>query len=190
VCHELLCNGVECATVPVADGTACDDGDNCTPDTCQSGTCIDDPLCGQTVAEQKVAAKKGTPVNTIAVRCSVEGASGTCTAQGFVSCEVARDLLNDSSLPCQPTPQAVPQLLEVGDVVVVTKIASADFDRFGVARFKLRLNKLGKRLLKKAGSSGLRLPVIVRFVVRDGDTERELLRVVLLSRKARGRAAS
>ena len=181
---------MECATVPVADGTACDDADACAPDACYGGTCTDDPLCGQTVAEQKLAPKNGAPVNVIAVRCSVEGASGTCTAQGFVSCEVAADLLNDSSPPCQPGPRSVPQLLEVGEVVVVTKLASAEFDRFGVARFKLRLNKLGKRLLKKAGSRGLQMPVIIRFVVKDGDTERELLRVVLLSRKAKGRAPS
>ena len=38
--------GGACASVPVADGTACGDGTTCTLDLCAAGTCASTPKCG------------------------------------------------------------------------------------------------------------------------------------------------
>ena len=70
----------------------------------------------------------------------------------------------------------------VGDdaEVPVTKKARARFDRFGIARFSLKLNPLGRRLLKRATKLGRAVPVDIRFTVMDGKTTRELRRLVQL----------
>jgi len=179
-CQQLVCGSTGCASAPGPDGTACDDGDGCGPDACKAGACVNNALCTQTVAEQQQAPDSGKPVTAVAVRCSVEGAIGFCAAQGFVT-----RALVDEILPPGKGARAAAAYLQptaVGDdaEVPVTKKARARFDRFGIARFSLKLNPLGRRLLKRATKLGRAVPVDIRFTVMDGNTTRELRRLVQL----------
>ena len=113
----------------------------------------------------------------------MEGAIGFCSGQGFVTQALVDELLHAGKRARLAAVVLHP--LEIGDDanVPVTKKARARFDRFGVARFSLKLNPLCRRLLKKARKPGRPLPVFIRFTVMDGSTTRELRRIVQLVQK-------
>jgi hypothetical protein len=144
---------------------------------------VNNALCEDTVAEQQRTPGTNKPIGAVAVRCSVEGAIGFCSAQGFVTQALVDEILHPGH--GARVKASMPEPLQTGDdaTVPITKKARARFDRFGVARFSLSLNPLGKRLLKKATKIGRAVPVVIRFTVKDGDAERQLQRVVQLVQK-------
>ena len=182
-CQQLVCDASGCRSAPAADGTACDNGDACGPDSCKAGACVDDALCDQTLADQEQPPGGRKPVTAVAARCSVEGAIGFCSGQGFVTQALVDKLLHAGKRARLAVVVLHP--LEIGDDanVPVTKKARARFDRFGVARFSLKLNPLCRRLLKKATKLGVPLPVVIRFTVMNGGTTAELRRIVQLAQK-------
>jgi len=182
-CQQLVCDASGCRSAPAADGTACDNGDACGPDSCKAGACVDDALCDQTLADQQQPPGGRKPVTAIAARCSVEGAIGFCSGQGFVTQALVNEILHAGK--SARVAVVVLHPLEIGDDadVPVTKRARARFDRFGIARFSLKLNPLGRRLLKKATKLGVPLPVVIRFTVMNGGTTAELRRIVQLAQK-------
>ena len=181
----MVCGTTGCASAPGPDGTACDDGDGCGPDACKAGACANNALCAQTVAEQQQAPDSGTPVTAVAVRCSVEGAVGFCSAQGFVARAFVGDVLQTGKGARAAAVYVEPTAVGDEAEVPVTKKARARFDRFGVARFSLKLNPLGRRLLKRATKLGRTVPVDIRFTVMDGNITRELQRLVQLVQRRR-----
>ena len=182
-CQQLVCDTSGCRSAPAADGTACDNGDACGPDSCKAGACVDNALCGQTSADQQQPPGGRKPVTAVAARCSVEGAIGFCSGQGFVTQALVDQLLHAGKRARLAVVVLHP--LEIGDDanVPVTKKARARFDRFGVARFSLKLNPLCRRLLKKATKLGIPLPLVIRFTVMNGGTTAELRRIVQLAQK-------
>jgi cysteine-rich repeat protein len=154
VCYkEAFCDGVhdECPSNPVDDGAACNTGDGCTvKDFCQSGTCFPGPRVCTVTVPQEVLLGKQSPV--IPVSCSVAG-GGTCAAQAFVSADVSSRLeaLISPTTSSRRVHRATCRGPQNG-LCPITKRVRARLGAGGGRVLTLRLNALGKRLLRGAGS--------------------------------------
>jgi hypothetical protein len=175
-----------CAHAPAADGTPCDDGQACTSDercvgaTCQGGTFS----CGE--VETKAPPPGPNPV--IRVTCATTGDAGgsekgSCEAVGFldsgaepasISRAAPDSVRNAHAVAAIEASGAAESLVGAADAQPVAALATPGaqvtrgpirrrLNRRGRSTVKLRLNALGKRLLKEAG----RLPVVVSVQVTD-----------------------
>jgi len=149
----------QCVSAARPDGTPCDSGDNCKGDTCQAGECTG--LLGCPVEAVNEQGKK------IAVLC--RGRAGAfCEAQGSLaqlptlagSGTVAASVAIGAAVKC-------PEI--VGNASVgtpVTKRVRRKIKGDGAVTLKLKLNKVGKRLLGCAARVDQGLSVNVNTAVK------------------------
>jgi hypothetical protein len=179
-CHEGVCS-VEtgtCVSVPRPDGSACEDGDRCGPDTCQAGVCADHELCGVVTAPIVTGPRK----LNVGCRGDTPAAAGDfCEAQGFAAVDervAAAGVEPRARRRPRPTPLPPPD-----GFVPITKPVRRDLSGDAQVQLKLRLNRVGKRLLKDAKREGRPLAVAVQVRVQNGGRVSLLKRLVDMVRK-------
>jgi len=163
-CYDSVCfNG----TV-LPDGTSCDDGDPCTVgETCLKRDCVAQTRRCTITPSSAVAVLRPVPGSpAIIVDCNVPGgAGGTCSASAF--------------LPPPPTTAPVTSAPVAGsgtDLACdftrqITRSVSRPLDDAGMARIKLKLNKLARRLLRKLPASDMvSLTVCTKVDFPNGDS--------------------
>ncbi len=104
-CTSNVCQKAtgSCAMTAKADGTACDDGNDCTgPDACASGACGGAPTCACQVDDDCKASDDGNPCNGT-LYCDTSGAKPACKVNPatIVACTSAEDTACFAS-QCQP----------------------------------------------------------------------------------------
>lgn len=173
-----------CVHAALIDGAECNDGNNCVADTCLFGQCIESSAClAIVVVERQEVPSKGAP--RIETTCS--GLTGeVCAAQAFVSVDllapaspqsVAAAQVGGGSLEpasaatskkkCQRAKEKARKRIDeesrkLGEEihqVGITNSVQRKIDRTGQATLELKLNPVGKCLLREAGADGLTVTV-------------------------------
>ncbi len=196
-----------CTHEPLPEGAPCEDGQECTGgDRCIAGTCQNgDFTCGRVATKPEVPVRGNDPV--LKVTCETSGDTGgsergSCEATGFLEPDTAAAVgqadqhsehstravarveaadLADGRLAAAES--AVPvALADSSTLLQVTRgTVRRPFNRRGRSTLKLRLNSLGKRLLRESGQ--LRVRVEVRVNDRVGRATTLQLLVNLLRRR-------
>ena len=150
------------------DGTPCDDGDPCTVgETCLKRDCVAQTRRCTITPSAAVAVLRPVPgAPAVIVDCNVPGgAGGTCSASAF--------------LPPPPTTAAVTSAPVAGsgtDLACdftrqITRSVTKPLDDAGMARIKLKLNKLARRLLRKLPASDMvSLTICTKIDFPNGDS--------------------
>jgi hypothetical protein len=128
----------------VADGTACDDGDACTAgEICRKGECVGGTVrCQATPSVPVPVIRPVAGAVVVEVECNVPGGpGGACSAATFLpeptgTAMSAAIEASSNDLSCDFTRQ-------------ITRPVTRPLDGNGVARLKLKLNKLARRLLRR-----------------------------------------
>jgi len=148
-----------CVSQATRDGAACDveKATGCVTGSCAAGACVEDPDCNVvfTVAQDVVEIAPNAKSATIKTTCAGEKGD-TCTAQGFFESPPAAGAQRDASVAV--TAAAV-TCDNVTTNTAITKSAKRKIKKSGQAKLKLKLNPIGKCLLRQAGSDGLRVRV-------------------------------
>jgi hypothetical protein len=138
-----------------------------TSGTCETGVCTGRPECGS--AEVVVPEAPVVPRVEVTCRASTPE-SGECEAAGFLTTAAAARVLEAGTPP------------DLGRRVTRRRVKKL---RDGSAFLRLKLNPLGRRLLKKFGRQGVPLSVTIVVSVRT-ETGRADIRQLVQLRKLRG----
>lgn len=194
-CTRATCLAASgCALTPVPDGTPCDVATNCLADTCLGGQCIEPSECTpiEVLEEQQVTEKK--PV----VEAICTGEEGdVCEAQAFFLQEVEvtgatqrpemvgaatgaavkKNKNNGNKKNGEKNKNRKCQRLTQGVVrgTQITSEVSKRVNKKGQANLKLKLNPVGKCLLRDAFRRGQGLEVTVQATLRRPRETRSLL---------------
>jgi hypothetical protein len=162
-CFDFVCFAGD----RLPDGTPCDDGDPCTiGETCNKLDCVaQSRRC--TIAPVPAVTVRPVPGSVaVTVDCNVPGgAGGTCSASAFLPQPPATAAANAApveagaaDLSCDFTRQ-------------ITRSVSRPLDDAGMARLKLKLNKLARRLIRKLPVSDMiSLTVCTKVDFPNGDS--------------------
>jgi hypothetical protein len=148
-------------------GSPCDDGDPCTVgETCNKLDCVA-PSRRCTIAPQPLKPLRVVPGEAaIIVDCNVPGAAGgTCSAAAFLPAPPATAATNTAAVEASSTD------LSCDFTRQISRPVSSGIDGAGMARLKLKLNKLARRLIRKLPSSDmLSLTVCTKVAFPNGET--------------------
>jgi hypothetical protein len=181
-CSDAFCSPDTgtCVATPRADGSACDNGNDCGPDTCHGGVCQDHALCPATSVTPIAVGVSGhgsPPVLSVTFQSNSKAAKGDfCEAQAF------------AGPPPTPTAAGAPAELSGGvpqaeGAPITRKVRKPLKGKLGNARFKLKLNPVGKQLLRQV-PVGQGIRAAVQFNVQlVGQRQTLLRRLVTLVRK-------
>jgi Tol biopolymer transport system component len=176
-CHTAgTCNPLTglCSDPAVPDGTPCNNGSNCVNesllDSCQRGVCEDAPACPrpQMPPEQ---------VNRVTVTCAGDGPDDICEAQAF-----AEPTAEIKSRHGVLTAAAAAQ---TGEVSITRKVRKRVRAQTGDVKLKLKLNAIGKKLLREADKKRESLPARVKLTRRNGEEVKSVLNYLILLVKRR-----
>jgi cysteine-rich repeat protein len=150
------CCSSRCVIQP--DGAPCGGGGGarCGTDVCVAGICSDHPVCGQVIVQDPPRAK----APPIKVTCSGDGPAAKgdfCEAQAFAPASGLE------ALAAVETAYVHPQA--AGEVAITRKVKKPLKPKTGTARLTLRLNKIGKQLLRAATRRGEPLNARVEVTV-------------------------
>jgi hypothetical protein len=151
-----------CSDPPARDGTPCDNGSTCVTETlsdsCQAGVCADAPAC----AAAEVAPEQ---VKEVTVTCTGDGPDDLCEAQAFAEVPIAEAAIGDSTRAHGLAATAPVQTIEENITKKVRKRVRA---RTGDVKLKLKLNAIGKKLLRQADKERQPLQARVYVTRRSG----------------------
>ncbi len=159
-CTAEVCDPIAgCVSQVTGDGSACtvDKATGCVTGSCAAGACVEDPNCNVviTVAQDVVEIAPKAKTATITTTCS--GAPGDqCAAQGFFESPPTAGAQRDASIAVTA---AAATCAHATRDTAITKAAKKKIKKSGQAKLKLKLNPIGKCLLRQAGAQGLRVRV-------------------------------
>jgi hypothetical protein len=165
-CYDTICFDGDV----LPDGASCDDGDPCTVgDTCRDAVCLSGTRrCDavESAAELPLGqVLQAGPGGFVAVDCSVRtGTASNCTAAAFLP-----------AVPAAIAPQGTSGVTPAPDVACdftrqITRTAMRPFSG-NAARVKLKLSKLGRRLMKMAaGSLPATMTICTKIVFANGES--------------------
>jgi len=161
-CTAEVCDRVAgCVSqVTAEEGEECqvDRESGCVSGFCTAaGACVEDPDCNVvfTVAQDVVEIASNAKSATIRTTCSGEPGD-QCAAQGFFESPPAAGAQRDASVAVTA---AAANCANVTRDTAITKPAKKKIKKSGQAKLKLKLNPIGKCLLRQAGTQGLRVRV-------------------------------
>jgi hypothetical protein len=164
-------------------GTPCDDENICTvSDHCVDGRCSGVFLC-EAQATSIPIRQLGRSSTFADVNCTDKTDTGlaACEAESFVSS--AGLSIDPNDVDCEES-----GAVTLGpDLVKISTKAGRSFDKDGAAAFKLKLNALGRRALRKllGQAAGVDAVVCVTFSAKDG-SQVTLKEVVTLAKRKAG----
>jgi len=172
-CTQTTCApATGCTQQPVADGVSCTRSEGCILGECLSGVCVESPVCAPvTVAVVQVVPRRASNPK-LQVTCSGEK-NDICQAEGSFEPDV------DSApvIALDAASAAETKKVDCSSVsrgTLITASVRRKVKRTGQAKLKLKLNPIGKCLLKNAGEDGIGVRVTTRLQ-RRGETAPTLL---------------